>query len=468
MDKPAAESYGQPTVRYLGVSMVCLALCAVTGNEAGRATSPAPFAPDSTTMTRSPLRYAAPRTVHRVAAWCGTTATADRAPAVTGYSIRVLYAIPADGADNSATVAPSISDWIDQVDAWWQREDPSRLPRFDMYAAPCGPQVDLQVVRLNSVSVANTDGHQVFQSVWTQLATEADAGSTKYLVFLDDVDTGNLCGVGGPAGNSGLGSPSMGVAIVFLASCNGADRPTVAAHELLHSVNPATLLQGAPHLCSGDVAHVCDSSGDALYPYVEAGIPLNSLQLDVNHDDYWAGTAPVNLQVQPWFKHTQDQVHLALAIAGTGEVTSDIPGLDCTATCGSDWDRGDVIDLTPEPADGYRFIKWTGAGCSGVADCSLTLDAAKNVSALFAPDTYQLRVSVTGKVTVSSTPLGIRCTRRTCAKAFTSYYPVFLAAKPAKGWRLKSWTGACHGARLTCRLGMTAPSAARATFVKKR
>jgi len=301
-----------------------------------------------------------------------------------------------------------------------------------------------------------------------QLATEADADAGEYLVFLDDIDTGNLCGVGGPAGNSGLGSPSMGVAIVFLSACNGADRPTVAAHELLHSVKPATLLQGAPHLCSGDVAHVCDSSGDALYPYVEAGIPLNSLQLDVNHDDYWAGNAPVNLQVQPWFKHTQDQVHLALAIAGSGEVTSDIPGLDCTATCGSDWDRGDVIDLTPEPADGYRFIKWTGEGCSGVADCSLTLHAAKNVSALFAPDTYQLRVSVTGKGTVSSTPLGIKCTRRTCAKAFTSYYPVFLAAKPAKGWRLKSWTGACHGTKLTCRLGMTAPSAARATFVKKR
>jgi hypothetical protein len=453
-------------VRYLGASIICLALCAAIG--AGRGVPRAPFEADSTTMTGSPLRHATPVATRRVATWCGTTATADRAPVATGYSIRVLYGVPADGADNSAAVASSISDWIDQVEAWWQREDPSRLPRFDMYAAPCGPQVDLQVVRLSSVSVGNTDGHQVFQNVWTQLQSEADAGSTKFLMFLDDVNTGNLCGVGGPASDAQLGSPAMGLSIVFLASCDGADRPTVAAHELLHALNPGTLLQGAPHLCPGDVWHVCDSSGDVLYPYVEAGIPLTSLQLDVNHDDYWAGNAPVNLQVQPWLKHTQDQVHLGLAITGSGKVTSDVPGLDCTASCGSDWDRGDVVDLSPESADGYRFIRWTGAGCSGVADCSLTLDAAKSVSALFAPDTYQLRVSVTGKGTVASTPLGIKCTTRTCAKAFTSYYTVFLVAKPAKGWKLKSWTGACHGSKLKCRLGMTAPSAARATFVKTR
>jgi hypothetical protein len=418
-------------------------------------------------MKSSPLLHATPLATRHAATWCGTAATSDRPAVGTGYPIRVFYGMPSDGADNSAAVAPSISDWIDQIDAWWQREDPSRLPRFDMYAAPCGPQVDLQVIRFASVSVGNTDGHQVFQNVWNELQSQPDANTTKYLVFLDDVNTGNLCGVGGPATDSQLGSPSMGVSIVFLSSCDGADRPTVASHELLHAVNPGTLLQGAPHLCSGDVWHVCDSTGDVLYPYVEAGIPLTSLQLDVNHDDYWAGVAPVNLQVQPYFKHTQDQVHLDLAINGSGTVTSDIPGIDCSASCGSDWDRGDTVDLSPNSADGYRFIKWTGGGCSGDADCSLSLDSTKTVGALFAPDTYQLRVTVAGKGTVSSTPFGIKCTKRTCAKLFTSYAPVSLVAKPAKGWRLKSWTGACRGTKLTCRLGMSAPSATRATFVKK-
>ena len=419
-------------------------------------------------MASSPLRHATPLVTRSASTWCGATATSDRPPVATGYPIRVFYGVPADGADDSATVAPMISDWIDQIDAWWQREDPSRQPRFDMYSSPCGPQVDLQVVRLNSVSVGNTDGHQVFQTVWSQLQNEPDAGSTKFLVFLDHVNTGNLCGVGGPSSTSQLGSPSMGVAIVFLSSCEGADRPTIASHELLHAVNPGSLLQGVPHLCTGDVWHVCDSSGDVLYPYVEVGAPLTSLQLDVGHDDYWAGTAPVNLQVQPWFKHTQDQVHLDLSIAGNGTVSSDVPGIDCSASCGSDWDRGDTVDLSPASANGYRFIKWSGDGCSGDADCSLTLDATKNLTALFAPETYLLRVSVTGKGTVSSSPAGIGCTKRTCTRPFTSYQPVSLVAKPATGWGLKSWSGACRGTKLKCRLAMTAASAIRATFVKKR
>jgi hypothetical protein len=446
--------------------VACLALCAAFGGGTIHALSTAPFAPDADTLTSSAVPQATPVSVHRTSTWCGTVSTTDRPPVSTGYPIRVYYGLPSDGADNSATAAPMISDLIDQIDAWWQREDPSRLPRFDMYAASCGPQVDLQTVRFGSVSVGSTDGHQVFDSVWSQLQSDPQAGTTKFLVFLDDVNTGNLCGVGGPANGSQLGSLSMGVAVVFLISCNGADRATVAAHEMLHSVNPETLLQGAGHTCPGDSAHVCDSSGDVLYPYVESGIPLNSLQLDVNHDDYWAGTAPVNLQVQPWFKHTQDQVHLGLAITGSGSVTSDIPGLDCSASCGTDWDRGDTVDLSPNAATGYRFIKWTG-GCSGDADCSLTLDATKDVTALFAPNVYPLRVSVTGRGTVSSNPARIKCTKGTCAKSFTSYAPVFLTAKPAKGWRLKSWSGACRGTKLTCRVGMSSPTAARATFAKK-
>jgi hypothetical protein len=468
MDRRRIGHYGQPMARWVPISIVCVALCAAFGGAAGRgSTSSPPFVADAETMTSSPLVHAVPASTRHTTSWCGSTSTTDRPATSTGYPIRVFYGFPSDGADHSATVAPQISDYIDQIDAWWQREDPSRLPRFDMYAAPCGPQVDLQVLQMSNVSVGSTDGHQVFQNVWTQLQGDPAAGTTKFLVFLDQVDTGNLCGVGGPATTSQLGSPSMGVAIVFLDSCNGADRATVAAHELVHAVNPGTLLQGANHLCPNDSWHVCDSSGDVLYPYVESGIPLSSLQLDVNHDDYWAGTAPVNLQVQPWFKHTQDQVHLDLSITGTGSVTSDLPGIACSATCGTDWDRGDVISLSPASAAGYRFIKWTG-GCGGDGACSVTLDQAKTVGALFAPSTYPLHVSVAGKGTVSSSPGAMRCAKGTCTRSFTSYLPVFLTAKAAKGWRLKSWTGACRGTKLTCRLGMAAPSSARATFVKKR
>jgi hypothetical protein len=446
------------------------AAAALVGGRAGTTGATAPPAwPDELTVAAARPAGAVPVAVRHSASWCGTTSTTDRPPAVTGYPVRVFYAVPSDGEDHSDAYAPQISDWIDQIDSWWQREDPSRMPRFDLYTAPCGPQIDLQVIRLPSVSVGTTDGHQIFQLLWSQLQSQPDAGTAKYLVFIDDVDTQSLCGVGGPASGATLGSPAMGLATVFLEGCNGADRASVAAHELLHAVSPASGFPNSPHTCPGDVFHFCDSSGDILYPYAESGIQLTSLQLDYGHDDYWAGTAPTNLQVQPWFKHTQDQAHLSLTIAGSGDVQSvDPPGVDCSASCGTDWDRGDVVQLSAASADGYRFVRWTGGGCTGDADCSLTLDASKDVTALFAPDTYLLAVKVAGSGTVMSTPSGLACKRGTCTKPFTSYQAVSLTAKPMKGWHFTGWSGSCKGKKSKCSVSMTGARAVRAAFAKTR
>jgi hypothetical protein len=451
----------------LVVVLLALATALAAGRAHARPVLPAPGPVDEVTEAASPAHAAAPSRATRSSTWCGTTSPTDRPPAVTGYGIRVVYAIPSDGTDQSATAAPQISDVLDQVTSWWQREDPSRAPRFDMYAAPCGLQYDLTVVRIPTLSVATTDPHQAFADIWNQFETDPSAPTTKFLVFLDDVDTGDICGVGSMAESAVLGQPSYGVASVFLDSCNGADQATVAAHELLHAVSPAAGFVGAPHTCPGDLYHVCDSTGDVLYPYVGIGIPLTSLQLDVGHDDYWAGTAPVNLQVQPWFRHVQDQVRLGLTLTGQGTVQSDLPGIDCSASCGTDWDRGDAIQLTATPAAGERFVRWSG-GCTGGSDCALTLDASKDVTALFAPDTYPLTVRVAGSGTVTSLPRGLTCRHSGCTKPFASYTAVFLTAKAAKGWRFSAWSGACRGKKTSCSVPMTAATAVRATFAKKR
>ena len=161
-------------------------------------------------------------------------------------------------------------------------------------------------------------------------------------------------------------------------------------------------------------------------------------------------------------------MHLGLSLTGQGTVASDLPGVDCTASCGTDWDRGDAVHLTATAASGERFVRWSG-GCTGTTSvCAVTLDTSKDVTAVFAPSTYALTISVSGTGTVTSSPHGLACKRATCSKPFPSYSPVFLTEKPAKSWRFTGWTGVCHGTRATCAVPMTAAASVHATFKKAK
>ena len=68
--------------------------------------------------------------------------------------------------------------------------------------------------------------------------------------------------------------------------------------------------------------------------------------------------------------------------AGTGTVTSSPTGINCGLTCSANYNSGTVVNLTATPASGSLFAGWSGA-CSGTAGCSVTMSAAKSVSAEF-------------------------------------------------------------------------------------
>src|SRR6185295_14752817 len=71
--------------------------------------------------------------------------------------------------------------------------------------------------------------------------------------------------------------------------------------------------------------------------------------------------------------------------SGDGTVTSLPGGIDCGAVCSKDYASGKVVTLTASPTGGSLFTGWTGAGCSGTGSCVVTMDAAKSVTATFAP-----------------------------------------------------------------------------------
>ena len=80
----------------------------------------------------------------------------------------------------------------------------------------------------------------------------------------------------------------------------------------------------------------------------------------------------------------------------TSTVSADSGPLSCASGCAAGsqtYASGTVVVLTATPGSGYRFTGWSGGVCSGTGTCSVTMNAAKSVTATFVR-TYDLTVVV--------------------------------------------------------------------------
>jgi outer membrane protein assembly factor BamB len=68
---------------------------------------------------------------------------------------------------------------------------------------------------------------------------------------------------------------------------------------------------------------------------------------------------------------------------GTGTVTSSPAGINCGSTCSAYFNYGTPVTLTANADTGWTFMGWSGAGCSGLGTCQVTMTTARNVTATF-------------------------------------------------------------------------------------
>lgn len=394
------------------------------------------------------------------ASWCGEPSQVDRAPnAVAGNPVHWVYAIPSDGQDRLSTVASVMQTDAEEIDAWWQSQDATRLPRNDLAPFSCGLQLDVTTVRLSRSSLELSPLEGRFEAVLGALnAAGLRSPFTKYVVYVDGtVSDDNVCGEGGsdPSG--------LGLAAVYLQACTGASTAGVAAHELLHTLGAVP--RGAPNECRDENAgHTCDDPTDLMHPSI-GDAPLAAKVLDPARDDYYGHAGRwTDAQDSSWLVWLDRQAPLVLSISGPGSVSGDVPGLQCARSCTSTWNTGQRLALTATSEAGAKLVRWGGA-CGGASDCNVTVAPGTAVSALFAPATFRLTVGLAGRGAVRSSRSGITCRPR-CSASFPSYVPVRLTASAAKGWRFRAWGGACKGSRPTCTVPMTAETTARAVFVR--
>ncbi|HUG64038.1 MAG TPA: hypothetical protein VMK83_02355 [Gaiellaceae bacterium] len=392
--------------------------------------------------------------------WCGAAAQTDRVPnVVAGNPIHWVYAIPSDGPDGLANLASVMQSDAEQIDAWWRREDPARTPRNDVANFLCGTQLDITTVRLTRSSAQLSQLQGRFSAIADALdQSDLSSSFTKYAVYYDGpTDDANVCGQGGGD------SSGFGLAVVYYRSCAGVSTAAVAAHEFLHTIGAVS--RSAPNACEGETSgHVCDDERDLMFPSI-GGEPLSEKLLDPGRNDYYGHSGGwTDTQDSPWLVRLDGQMPLALTISGPGSVSADVPGLRCAASCTTTWNTAQRLALAATPNAGARLVRWGGA-CSGATGCTLSVGAGAAVTAQFAPAAFRLRIAVTGRGAVRSSRSGITCRPR-CSASFPSFTPVRLTATPAKGWKLRSWTGACRGAKRTCTVPMSAAARARAVFVR--
>lgn len=161
------------------------------------------------------------------------------------------------------------------------------------------------------------------------------------------------------------------------------------------------------------------------------------------------------------------QIPLTLTVdasRASGTIASNPAGLACPGTCTANFDQGQVVTLTAQPGSGARLEAWGGA-CTRRDACSVTVDAAKSVTATFGPAFRTLTASVSGKGTILSSPSGLVCPGR-CSMQFAADSSVSLRATPAKGSKLAGWSGACQGTA-GCTVTLNDDSVVRATFKKR-
>jgi uncharacterized repeat protein (TIGR02543 family) len=141
---------------------------------------------------------------------------------------------------------------------------------------------------------------------------------------------------------------------------------------------------------------------------------------------------------------------LTVAVSGSGTVTSNPAGISCGTDCAETLAAGSTVTLTAVPSSNAIFTGWGGSCAGGSPTCNVIMDAAKSVTANFAP-IYTVTVT-NGNPTsglVISDVGGINCGTNCVAKV-TAGATIKLTAKPNSKRKFAGWSGACSGGSTTC------------------
>lgn len=165
---------------------------------------------------------------------------------------------------------------------------------------------------------------------------------------------------------------------------------------------------------------------------------------------------------------------LTVNLVGTGNVIPNSGTLSWNGNSGTAaYLVGDSVTLTATPAPGstYAFTGWSGGGCSGIGTCTVVMNLAKNVTAIFSND-QELIVNITGSGagtvtnnTQGSNPACDSFTSGSCASKFSYNAAISLLQTSNSLSTFGGWSGCGSiGVNGECNVTMTGPKSVTASF----
>jgi hypothetical protein len=119
--------------------------------------------------------------------------------------------------------------------------------------------------------------------------------------------------------------------------------------------------------------------------------------------------------------------------AGAGLVTSSPGGISCGEDCEEAYAGGISVTLTAVADAGSSFAGWGGA-CTGIGSCTVSMDAAKSVTAAFAAGTQPPDSTVQGSI--AGTKLVVRAGKRVVRLSLTLSEDVDARLRLVRGGRV--------------------------------
>ncbi|MBF0536699.1 MAG: VCBS repeat-containing protein [Nitrospirae bacterium] len=161
---------------------------------------------------------------------------------------------------------------------------------------------------------------------------------------------------------------------------------------------------------------------------------------------------------------------LTVTMFGNGTVTASPGTLTYNGNIGTaTYTPGTVVTLTATPATGSVFSTWSGCDSVSGNQCTVTMSAAKAVTASFTlQQANTLTVTMFGSGTVTASPGTLTYNGNTGIATYTPGTVVVLTATPATGFVFSAWSGCDSSSANQCTVTMNSNKAVTANFKTTR